>query len=50
MVRTVPKYTPASKGKVYAYEFSLTQLERETRIKALIKFMSESNQTQVLEA
>ncbi len=50
MVRTVPKYTPTSKGKVFDYEFSLTQLERETRIKALIKFMSESNQTQVLEA
>lgn len=42
MVRTVPKYTPPSKAKVYDYEFSLTQAERERRIKALIKFISDT--------
>lgn len=43
MVRTVPKYTPPTRARVYDYEFSLTQLERERRVKALIKFISDSN-------
>lgn len=42
-VRTVPKWTPPTKSKVFPVEFNLTQAEQERRIKALIQYMSESN-------
>lgn len=43
MVRSVPKYTKPTNGKVHDYEFRLTQAERERRIKALIKLVGEAN-------
>lgn len=43
MVRSVPKYTPPTKAKVYDYEFGLTQAEQSRRVEALMKVMGYSN-------
>lgn len=48
-VRSVPKYTPSTKARIYDYEFSLTQAERTRRIDVLSKLLGYSNQNNGME-